>query len=393
MAQKQENHCEINWYASFERLMVIATIGILLPFYIGSPILIGVLMTLLIRDRAHLGEHFYAIRGLSLFFAFGAIVSLVNRNFIGVGVMVALTAFSLFFVIYRRYVQPTLWLKLLKICLIGGLFTQGFALRNYWKFIQEHHYFWLYILKDSSPNFRAESTFFNANYFGLFCIFCTLIAIYFLLSKTSLAWKLISVFCLLLTLIAIVLTASRMLLPTLFISSVWLIYFMHKKLGLYVLGLIGLATALLVLNPHVIPRFQSLQYGFKDRFWLWETGWKIFTTSPLTGRGAMSYVRYYYLFDGKPQMHAHQILIDSLANYGLVGLMLLSVATADFWRWLASGVRVGELRKGLGLVTAFILAVVIHGMMDVSVFWVQTGYIFLLVALTPERVLRSVENS
>ena len=101
----------------------------------------------------------------------------------------------------------------------------------------------------------------------------------------------------------------------------------------------------------------------------------------------MTYVNFYYLFADKGKMHAHQLLVDCLANYGLVGMMLLVMAFSRYFRRLFRGIFNPQIRPEMGLVVATVLTVLFHGLMDVGIFWIQTGYIFLaLVTVTPTQL-------
>ena len=142
-------------------------------------------------------------------------------------------------------------------------------------------------------------------------------------------------------------------------------------------------AVLLILNPSLLPRLSSIHLGLDDRLEIWQAGWNIFAMSPLLGRGPLSYAKYYYLFDSRATMHSHQVLIDTLANYGLFGVLILVAIATPFLRQLLQKYHDKTVRREFGLVTSMLVAVAVHGLMDVSVFWVQTGYIFLLVILAP----------
>ena len=104
----------------------------------------------------------------------------------------------------------------------------------------------------------------------------------------------------------------------------------------------------------------------------------------------MSYVNYYYLFVDEGKMHAHQLLIDTLANFGLYGLMILCVSFTNFFREMLAGLKDKSIRDEIGLITCFVVVVMFHGLMDMAIFWLQTGFIFLAVVSVPRDILKKV---
>ena len=92
----------------------------------------------------------------------------------------------------------------------------------------------------------------------------------------------------------------------------------------------------------------------------------------------MAAVRY----GGYLTYHSHNLLIDTVLNFGLAGL-----AVFGFYAWQQARLlrlrfcnRIG--RASNVLMVSALCAVLVHGVTDVTVFWPQTG-MFLLLLLSP----------
>lgn len=370
--------------------IIAASIAILLPFFIGAPILIIILAYFCWHDRLELNQTIEKLGWFGIFIAYSVLVSLINRNWIGGLATIAVALIALFFVYYQRKLNAELYVLLLKIFCWGSIPLAVMSIYQYLVYSYSNGYDLFYIFKYHNPQTRAEATFFNANYYGLYCVFVLVIAMYLFKRSHFKHTRLLSVIVLALNSITIILTASRWLLPTVLVAVVWIIYFLNRKYALIAIGAGVIGMGVLLINPDLLPRLTTLAYAFEDRFIIWDTGWNIFLTEPLTGRGTMSYVNYYYLFVDEGKMHSHQLLIDTLANFGIYGVMILCMSVTDFFRRMLAALSDRSIRDEVGLITCFVVVVLFHGIMDMAIFWLQTGFIFLAVVSVPTEVLKKV---
>lgn len=373
-------------------LFLLVTVSMLFPFYIGSAVMVVAIVVLLVSQRFVFEKVSLNMRAFLFFIVYCLIVASLNRNMIGFYVGLALGLFGVYFAYYRYYITARTYVALLNSVSIGSIGLSILVYYRYASFVISRGESLLYIFQTSNPQFRAEATLFNANYFGLFGIFCFLISLY--LISTTRVWRLRLLYGLSMVLMmgALLLTASRMVLPTLVCAVIAWALMTNPRLVYYLIGVAIVGTIILIAKPTLMPRLETLTYGFQDRFSIWNTAWHIFLMNPLTGRGAMSFMNYYYLFMEKGNMHSHQLLIDILANYGLIGLFLISNMLIEPVReWVALYTR-RQTRYEVGLIISLVVAVLVHGLMDVSILWVQTGYVWLVVVTCPINVLQQVAN-
>ncbi|MBG9980893.1 O-antigen ligase family protein [Facklamia sp. DSM 111018] len=374
-------------------LFSIISLSILLPVYICGPVTLIVMIILAYRHRSSLKEDVQELGWLSIFAFYTFVIAISFRNYMGAMIAIVIFLYALLFLYYKRYVTVRQYLLNLKIFVWGSI---PLALLSYFKYTKDvlsQGYDLLYIFKYHNPQTRAEATLFNPNYYGLFIAMVIVIAIYLLYKYDSKRVKLLSLLAIFMNLLALILTGSRWSIPTVVVGMVTMVFFLKPKIA-WILGFImAMAIAMLVIKPDLLPRFTTLAYGFSDRFAIWEIGWKLFITSPIVGRGPFTFVNFYYLFADRGKMHAHQLLIDTMANYGLVGLIILIMAFTHYFRILSHHLLRQDIRPEIGLVVATFATVLFHGLMDVGVFWVQMGYMFLAIVVITPNMLEEISKT
>ena len=113
---------------------------------------------------------------------------------------------------------------------------------------------------------------------------------------------------------------------------------------------------------------------------IWEVAIANIKTHPLFGEGPMTYMHIYPLYNGHPTEHAHSIYLDPLLCFGVVGIAvilpyIISNIKKLYHLWKL------DLNKNLvALIVAFTVMIFVHGTMDYTIFFVQTGFLFLIVA-------------
>lgn len=370
-------------------LFYIVSIAILLPIYLHAIVLLMALIYLIWQKRSLAMNAFIQHKWLSVFIIYVLIVSLINQNYTGVLISLIYFIFAIYFSSYLQWVTVERYLKTLNIFVLGSIPVALYAYIVYLVYVFREGYTILYVFQYANVQSRAESTFFNPNYYGLYCVFAINLAMYLLLKEEyAKRWKYYYYASIIMNLVGILLTASRMVLPTIAVSIVWFFFWTKRSYVWYILGLSAIGGVALIINPDLIPRFSSLAYAFEDRFALWEVGWQIFLSSPIFGRGAMSYMNLYYLYTDKADMHAHQLAINSLADYGIVGVLILTMMLKDFIISIIKLSRNLDHREEFAIITTLIVTVLVHGLMDVSILWTQTGYIFLAAILPIQQLIK-----
>ena len=232
----------------------------------------------------------------------------------------------------------------------------------------------------NQDNFRCVSIFFNSNYFAT--VVATVIMIcaykvgthqgnrplYFLIAGVNM--------------FSAYLSGSLFVWVEIFIG-VALIFFLMKKHEMLSGLLLGCALFCLVIYfaPGVfLPRLTESPVTTDRRFEIWETALRAFLKTPLFGRGPLTYLQVYSsIKDGYPTQHAHNMYLDPLLSFGLVGTTFLMIYVGSYLKTLWQCLKENRSEKISILICAIVAAVAVHGTTDFTVFWVQTGILIMLI--------------
>ncbi|MBG9981688.1 O-antigen ligase family protein [Aerococcaceae bacterium DSM 111020] len=376
-----------------QTIIVGIAFALLMPFFVNAILLVFFILRLLWHFRKSWLNAVLQLKWFNVFLLYNLVVSVMNRNMLGILLTPLFLLLGIFFVYYRRYIRVSGFVKLLKILLLGSIVLAVYAFFVYAHYSLTHGYGLLYIFKYAAVQTRAEATFFNANYYGLYCVFMILTALYFIVRCHDIFWRRVSYVAIGMNLLSLLLTASRFFPITLMVAVVAMLIFIDKRWTLMALTLGAIVIGALIIKPELMPRLENLDYALEDRFDLWRVGLSIFRSQPLFGRGAMSYQQFYYLYTDDADMHAHSLYIDSLANYGVVGVGLLLGLAWPYIKDLYRFFKLKRFRVEFGLLIGFFVTVLFHGMIDFAVFWIQTGIIFLMITVCPFEVWRDLPEA
>ena len=90
--------------------------------------------------------------------------------------------------------------------------------------------------------------------------------------------------------------------------------------------------------------------------------------------------------------HAHNIFLDILLSYGLVGTSLLAYPFYQLLKLFKRMSAYPALRLPLALMVSLVSVIFTHGLTDVTIFWIQTAGIFLAVILIAPNLLKSAQE-
>ena len=153
----------------------------------------------------------------------------------------------------------------------------------------------------------------------------------------------------------------------------------HKKFFIGTMSIFALGAIVLLIDPQMFPRTDSLLEYLGVRTDIWMTAIHGIMDHPLLGQGPLTYYHTYKLYGGHPTQHAHSVYLGPFLCFGVIGVALLVPYfyenCKEIWRLYKYRINV----RLFSLILGFLLTVMIHGIMDYTIFWVQTAQIFLLV--------------
>ena len=364
-----------------EGLLLGVILSIFLPFYLFVIIFISYLLWLV-----YTGEMKGILKRLSqhpvllFFIAYSTAISLLAQNVLGVVSSVAMFLFAIFFYYYQSQLNPKFFRLTIEGVLASSVLAAAFAALEHFQIVKKFDYTFLSPRMQVWHQNRAEVAFFNPNYYGIICCFCIMIGFY-LISTTKLRWlRIFSMIAIFANLFGLNFTQNRTAFPAIIFGAIIYLFTTIKNWRAFWLsvGVFGVGLAFL-FSSDLGVRMGTLDSSMEERVSIWNAGMALFKQNPFWGEGPLTYMHSFPRIGAPYHEHAHSIYIDTILSYGVVGTVLLGIASATPVRMLIDMSQVPSKRPILGLYLSFLTVVAVHGIFDLALFWLQSSFIFLLV--------------
>lgn len=367
--------------SSKELILLGIILSIFLPFYLFVVVLclyiISLIFTVDMKSILQkMGEH----PMLLLFLGYSTVISILAQNWMGLVASVGMFLFTIFFLHYQSILSHKFFRLILQFVLFGSVLSAAFASLEHFQIVKKFNYAFL------SPNMqvwhqnRAEVTFFNPNYYGIICCFCIMIAFY-LFTTTKLNW--LKVFCVIagfVNLFGLNFTQNRTAFPAIIAGAIIYLFTTIKNWKAFWLSIGVFAIGLSFLfSSDLGVRMGTLDSSMEERISIWDAGMALFKQNPFWGEGPLTYMHSYPRIHAPYHEHAHSLYIDTILSYGIVGTILLVLSSVAPVRLMMDMSQESGKRPIIGLYLSFLTVVAVHGIFDLALFWIQSGFIFLLV--------------
>lgn len=367
--------------SSKELILLGIILSIFLPFYLFVVVFCLYIISLIFTGDMKsilqkMGEHSM----LLLFLGYSTVISILAQNWMGLVASVGMFLFTIFFLHYQSILSHKFFRLILQFVLFGSVLSAAFASLEHFQIVKKFNYAFL------SPNMqvwhqnRAEVTFFNPNYYGIICCFCIMIAFY-LFTTTKLNW--LKVFCVIagfVNLFGLNFTQNRTAFPTIIAGAIIYLFTTIKNWKAFWLSIGVFAIGLSFLfSSDLGVRMGTLDSSMEERISIWDAGMALFKQNPFWGEGPLTYMHSYPRIHAPYHEHAHSLYIDTILSYGIVGTILLVLSSVAPVRLMMDMSQESGKRPIIGLYLSFLTVVAVHGIFDLALFWIQSGFIFLLV--------------
>ncbi|CEW35850.1 O-antigen ligase family protein [Streptococcus pneumoniae] len=367
--------------SSKELILLGIILSIFLPFYLFVVVLCLYIISLIFTGDMKsilqkMGEH----PMLLLFLSYSTVISILAQNWMGLVASVGMFLFTIFFLHYQSILSHKFFRLILQFVLFGSVLSAAFASLEHFQIVKKFNYAFL------SPNMqvwhqnRAEVTFFNPNYYGIICCFCIMIAFY-LFTTTKLNW--LKVFCVIagfVNLFGLNFTQNRTAFPAIIAGAIIYLFTTIKNWKAFWLSIGVFAIGLSFLfSSDLGVRMGTLDSSMEERISIWDAGMALFKQNPFWGEGPLTYMHSYTRIHAPYHEHAHSLYIDTILSYGIVGTILLVLSSVAPVRLMMDMSQESGKRPIIGLYLSFLTVVAVHGIFDLALFWIQSGFIFLLV--------------
>ncbi|HGL1476485.1 TPA: O-antigen ligase family protein [Streptococcus pneumoniae] len=367
--------------SSKELILLGIILSIFLPFYLFVVVLCLYIISLIFTGDMKsilqkMGDHPL----LLLFLSYSTVISILAQNWMGLVASVGMFLFTIFFLHYQSILSHKFFRLILQFVLFGSVLSAAFASLEHFQIVKKFNYAFL------SPNMqvwhqnRAEVTFFNPNYYGIICCFCIMIAFY-LFTTTKLNW--LKVFCVIagfVNLFGLNFTQNRTAFPAIIAGAIIYLFTTIKNWKAFWLSIGVFAIGLSFLfSSDLGVRMGTLDSSMEERISIWDAGMALFKQNPFWGEGPLTYMHSYPRIHAPYHEHAHSLYIDTILSYGIVGTILLVLSSVAPVRLMMDMSQESGKRPIIGLYLSFLTVVAVHGIFDLALFWIQSGFIFLLV--------------
>lgn len=367
--------------SSKELILLGIILSIFLPFYLFVVVLCLYIISLIFTGDMKsilqkMGEH----PMLLLFLSYSTVISILAQNWMGLVASVGMFLFTIFFLHYQSILSHKFFRLILQFVLFGSVLSAAFASLEHFQIVKKFNYAFL------SPNMqvwhqnRAEVTFFNPNYYGIICCFCIMIAFY-LFTTTKLNW--LKVFCVIagfVNLFGLNFTQNRTAFPAIIAGAIIYLFTTIKNWKAFWLSIGVFAIGLSFLfSSDLGVRMGTLDSSMEERISIWDAGMALFKQNPFWGEGPLTYMHSYPRIHAPYHEHAHSLYIDTILSYGIVGTILLVLSSVAPVRLMMDMSQESGKRPIIGLYLSFLTVVAVYGIFDLALFWIQSGFIFLLV--------------
>lgn len=369
-----------------QRYIVVAIFSMFLPFYMCGAVLIFLTLRLLMKGEIQEAYRNIPKSQFILYFCgLSFVVSLFYKNYYGAICSIGLLIVLSFMLYYRMHITSELFEFITNCIVVMSVFAALFGLIEYVNILNSFNIDQVEIIIFNRPQDRINSFFFNANYYAMMIEFFVCITFYKILKIQDIKKeykKFIYYVCvILINLFLLVLTACRTAWPALAVGIlIILIIDKHYKTCLSILACVIIACIYFLLNPSQFPRVDNIIDYFFTRTDIWKVAIANIKTHPLFGEGPMTYMHIYPLYHGHPTEHAHSVYLDPLLCFGVVGLMTIAPYIFDNVKRLYHLWKKKIDKTLVALIVSFTVIVLVHGCLDYTVFFVNTGFLYLLMA-------------
>lgn len=230
-----------------------------------------------------------------------------------------------------------------------------------------------------APNYRPVSVFTNANYYGMIIEFVVIIALYRIFTNPEHMSFYAAVIGL--NFVGLYLTASVSSFIAMLCAVLVILFYKKKvKFTAVFLALIVACVAIFLFFPTLIPRSSdALETTVAQRLSIWGASLKAIEKTPVFGRGATAYQMIYEQFGGYKTYHCHNLALDTLLNFGIAGMTAICIYIGMQIRLIILRFRNNVCSDMNLLAVAALTAVLVHGLTDVTIVWIQTAALFFLM--------------
>lgn len=343
-----------------ETAALLAVASLFLPYIISAIVLIIVIARALIlkesRQKIFAGKD---VKIVLVFMLLNAAAPIYYKNYLGIACFLGISGILFFGLFLRSVMTEQLFNRISDASAYMSMVAAVAAS----------------FIKAPEHDMRSPSFFFNPNYYGAMITFVIILCAYRIISKQGNLFFLLA---------AIAVNVYGLLMAdcqSAFFSiafGIWLLLLFKKCYKSFAV-VSALAVLGIVFLPHltfIMPRISGALENIMKRADIWNAGFSAFLETPFFGRGLMAYKQIGVEFGGPYNNHCHNIFIDMLLSFGVIGSVPLLI-------FVVRNILEIKGKKIMPLILSLLGATLLHGLVDVTLIWIQTGAFALFLLSAP----------
>lgn len=319
----------------------------------------------------------YSLAALQLFSA------LRMENTLGVLNALGTFAVAMLVGLFAKSFRPSALHLCLKTIVILSCLMAVFGIAEFAHSVSIQNLDFWQSLAEVPESCRIRTVYFNPNLYAAMIVSFLILCMYLFLENPGWKRKTFYFSAALLNLTALIMTGSRgamLALPA--AVPLFLLFSKRKSLLKLCLGAEGGLIGLIMLHPGIIPRFDQM-ISINSRLDIWRSALQQLKYHWLVGGGP----QYYQMLSGRLPIrkaaHAHNILLDSLLNSGVIGTLLCFGYIQKLYK-MGMNQRIDrDIPLYRPLMLALLAAIGIQGMVDCTINFPATGLLVLSILNVP----------
>lgn len=377
------------------KLVLLLIVALFLPYQATIVYLIGFAIYIIVTKhqviKSEMVKKTPGYRFLILTVIYLMLTSLFHYNWLGIANALGAGLIFFIYIFYRFIINRELFSKLIDFILILSVIVAIYGLFEQLYYFQISGELTNYFDISNKPHLRVHAFFFNANFYALILIFVEILCVYKILNTGLKVYYWIGA----LNLFVLYLTGSRFAWLALGLSLI-ILAIMLKKTNLLVTTIIVciLLVVLLFFDIPVIPRIAKDGITLERRGLIYQSALIMARDTWLFGVGPLgyqhewpNYIEHFKEVYGNVTMnrlgisapHTHNLFLEALVSYGLIGTTLFLLYFINIFKELKTMYQLKQFKYHFSLIITFIIATFLSNILDLPIIWVQTSMIFLLI--------------
>ncbi len=308
--------------------------------------------------------------GKTLFFIFSlysALIALIRDNYIGFGCSIGFFALFMINFYVRREIT-------------GDIFQKGLDISCAMCWLIFFIVFCEKLIYSHQEGYRCVGWFFNSNYLCTLMALMITVCVYKMLitQKGKPFYFITTVLCFITAYLGGSIFAFFEIIVGVFTL---LILFKKRSVIAFFFALLSFAVILLYAFPEIFPRILDSSHTTDNRILIWDSALKFIKINPVFGQGFLGYHHLHEIHGSlwEDAHHTHNFLFEVILNFGIFGSLLLISFLWSYYEKVAECKSLLRKTKTANLILAISAQTVIHCTVDMTIQWIQTGLLFVLI--------------